>query len=239
MVDAFHAQGIKVYCDFVFNHGGEGDVDALTGTIGKIFSCRGLDNATYYEVQDSNDRYAGVPNQVPPVSSPGHFYRNDNGVSGNLNCANPTVRNLIIDALQYWHQELGVDGFRFDLAAVLGNTQTRNGFTFSATDPNNPLEPRGRRAARPSRSRRSRRGPHRRALHRGDGLQPGRLPPGLVGMEYELSRHLPHFPEQTGSPERHPRPARDPLCRFTGSLRQPEPLGLRQFPHLSRWFFPP
>ncbi len=139
MVDAFHAEGIKVYCDFVFNHGGDGSVDALTGTIGKIISCRGLDNATYYEVQDSNDRYDGVPDTIPRVNSPGHFYRNDNGVSGNLNCANPIVRNLILDALKYWHNELGVDGFRFDLAAVLGNTQTRNGFSFSASDLTNPL----------------------------------------------------------------------------------------------------
>ncbi len=139
MVDAFHAVGIKVYCDFVFNHGGEGDVDVLTGAQGRIFTCRGLDNATYYEVQDRNDRYAGVPSQIPFVNSPGHFYRNDNGVSGNLNCANPIVRNLIIDALKYWHNDLGVDGFRFDLAELLGNTQTRNGFSFSATDTNNAL----------------------------------------------------------------------------------------------------
>jgi isoamylase len=136
MVDAFHLADIKVFCDMVFNHGGEIDVDGATGTIGRIFTMRGLDNVTYYEVQDGNAGYANVPAN----NTPGHFYRNDNGVSGNINCGEPMVREFVLDCLQYWHRDLGVDGFRFDLAAILGNESTRNGFTFSNSDPQGILQ---------------------------------------------------------------------------------------------------
>ena len=47
---------------------------------------------------------------------------NNTGVSGNFNTYNPTAQNLIIDSLAYWHDTMGVDGYRFDLASVLGNT---------------------------------------------------------------------------------------------------------------------
>ncbi|MGD0961091.1 MAG: alpha-amylase family glycosyl hydrolase [Methylomonas sp.] len=125
MVDAFHKLDIKVYCDMIFNHGGEGDVQDADGNVCKIFTCRGLDNVAYYEVQDGN--------------SAGHYYRNDNGVSANLNAAELCVRNLVIDVLKYWSQDIGVDGYRFDLAAVLGNTASRNDFNFSNSDPNGIL----------------------------------------------------------------------------------------------------
>src|SRR6185369_8195672 len=85
------------------------------------------------------DGNAGYEN-VPPNNAAGHFFRDDNGVSANLNCATWPVRELILDFLQYWHGTLGFDGFRFDLAAILGNTSPRNGFTFSATDPQGVLQ---------------------------------------------------------------------------------------------------
>jgi glycogen operon protein len=121
LVNAYHAQGLKVYVDMVYNHTLEGDVDA-TGNIGQLLSWRGLDNSTYYE-----------------LTSDHRFYWNDNGVGANVNTANDVVRQEIIDALGYWENQLGVDGFRFDLAPVLGNTFTENGFGFNKFDPKNVL----------------------------------------------------------------------------------------------------
>jgi isoamylase len=121
MVKAFHDQGLKVYVDMVYNHTAEGDVDG-PGDIGRILSWRGLDNATYYEL------------------TPDHrHYWNNNGVGANVNTAGTVVRQEIMDALAYWKDALGVDGFRFDLAAVLGNTFTEGGFRFDKFNSNNVL----------------------------------------------------------------------------------------------------
>jgi glycogen operon protein len=122
MVRAFHDVGIKVILDVVYNHTGEGDVDAATGTIGRILSWRGLDNATYYELRDNIN-----PKNV--------FAVNGNGVGPNYNAGNRVARELMLDSLKHWSNEMGVDGFRFDLAALLGNSQTRNGMTFDNTSP--------------------------------------------------------------------------------------------------------
>ena len=122
MVKAFHAQGLKVYVDMVYNHTAEGDVGDSSGNVARVLSWRGLDNAAYYE-----------------LTSDHHFYYNNNGVGGNVNTANTIVRNEIIDALTYWTNVLGVDGFRFDLAPLLGNTFTEGGFQFDKLDPNNVL----------------------------------------------------------------------------------------------------
>ncbi len=63
-------------------------------------------------------------------------YAYDNtGVGGNYNTYNPIAQNLIVDSLAYWQRTMGVDGFRFDLASVLGNTCTAGCFNFSGTDP--------------------------------------------------------------------------------------------------------
>ena len=69
-----------------------------------MLSFRGLDNPVYYE-----------------LAADAHFYRNSSGVGPNLNAATEPVRNLIVDSLAYWKDVLGVDGFRFDLAPVIGN----------------------------------------------------------------------------------------------------------------------
>ncbi len=121
MVRAFHDAGIKVILDVVYNHTGEDDVDA-TGTIGPILSWRGLENATYYELRDDI-----TPKNV--------FSVNGNGVGANYNAANPVARELMLDSLKHWSNEMGVDGFRFDLAALLANNQTRNGFFFDNSSP--------------------------------------------------------------------------------------------------------
>jgi glycogen operon protein len=118
MVKAFHDSGIKVYLDVVYNHTGEGGpYQADQPNTANILSWRGLDNPTYYELTNGNQ-----------------FYYDNTGTSGNFNCANPVVRNLILDSLSYWTKQMNVDGFRFDLAPVLGNRfdhQQANGEGFS------------------------------------------------------------------------------------------------------------
>lgn len=113
MVKAFHNQGLKVFVDMVYNHTGEGGV-SNDGSVAKIQSWRGLDNPTYYELASDN-----------------HFYFDSNGVGPNVNTANPIVRQEIMDALFYWSKSIGVDGFRFDLASILGNTCTKGCLIFN------------------------------------------------------------------------------------------------------------
>ncbi len=123
MVKAFHDRGIKVYLDVVYNHTGEGGVwNGSSGDVASLLSFRGIDNATYYEL--TND---------------GRFYYDNTGVGGNVNAAEPAVRDLIIDSLRYWSWEMGMDGFRFDLASVLGNACKRDCFRFDKLDPGNAL----------------------------------------------------------------------------------------------------
>lgn len=123
MVKAFHDKGIKVLIDVVYNHTGEGGawVNGDSSTY-NLYSWRGLDNPTYYSL--TNDKQ--------------HSWDNT-GVGGNYNTINPIAQNLIIDSLDYWQTELGVDGFRFDLASVLGNTCEHGCFHYDKMAPNNAL----------------------------------------------------------------------------------------------------
>ena len=107
MVKAFHDAGMEVYLDVVFNHSGEGgpwygDQDSFN-TVELTFM-RGLDNSTYYSL---------VPGTIGA-------YWETTGCGNNLQCDNPVVQNLILDSLTYWIDEMGVDGYRFDLAPVIG-----------------------------------------------------------------------------------------------------------------------
>ncbi len=97
MVRTFHRAGIEVILDVVFNHTVEGD------QLGPTVSFRGIDNAIYYWLDDDK-----------------RFYRDFTGTGHSVNAAHPVVRDLILDALRYWVMEMHVDGFRFDLASVLG-----------------------------------------------------------------------------------------------------------------------
>jgi isoamylase len=106
MIAAFHKAGIKVYMDVVYNHTAEGGTYTSTDpTTAFIDSWRGLDNTTYYELSSGNQ----------------YFYDNT-GTGANYNTYNTVAQNLIVDSLAYWTNTMGVDGFRFDLAGVLGNT---------------------------------------------------------------------------------------------------------------------
>jgi glycogen operon protein len=106
MVEAFHAAGIKVFVDVVFNHTAEGGGQTY-------FSWRGLDNAGFYQLADDPAGYV-----------------NSNGVGPNFNTAGPLGAELIIESLRYWHEILGVDGFRFDLASVVANRCERGCYEF-------------------------------------------------------------------------------------------------------------
>jgi glycogen operon protein len=97
MVRAFHAEGIKVFVDVVYNHTAEGGG-------GSLLSLRGVDNAGYYQLDRS-----------------GTGFTNSNGVGADLAMDKPLAKALMMDSLRYWRDELGVDGYRFDLAPVLGN----------------------------------------------------------------------------------------------------------------------
>jgi glycogen operon protein len=97
LVKAFHQAGIEVILDMAFNHTGEGDER------GPTLSFRGIDNDEYYLLEPTTGAY-----------------RNFSGCGNTLNCNHPVVRDFIIECLQYWVMEMHVDGFRFDLASILG-----------------------------------------------------------------------------------------------------------------------
>jgi len=123
MVKAFHDNGIKVYIDVVYNHTGEGGAwSPADKTTYNLYGMRGLDNPSYYSLtsdfQNSWD---------------------NTGVGGNYNTHNPAAQNLIVDSLAYWRDKLGVDGFRFDLASVLGNTCEHGCYNFDKMDAGNAL----------------------------------------------------------------------------------------------------
>ena len=98
MVDTFHEAGMEVILDVVYNHTSE------SNHLGPTVSFRGIDNASYYRLQAENPRY----------------YVNDTGCGNTLNVNHPRVMQLTMDSLRYWAGDMGVDGFRFDLAAVMG-----------------------------------------------------------------------------------------------------------------------
>ena len=98
MVKALHAAGIEVILDVVFNHTAEGN------EAGPLLSLRGIDNSVYYRLMPQDKR----------------LYENLTGCGNTVNCEHPQVRTLIIDCLRYWVEVMHVDGFRFDLATVLG-----------------------------------------------------------------------------------------------------------------------
>lgn len=97
MVAALHDAGIEVILDVVYNHTGEGD------EIGPTLSFRGFDNQSYYHLIEG-----------------GRFYANLSGTGNALNLGHPMVLRMVTDSLRHWVTQFGIDGFRFDLAAILG-----------------------------------------------------------------------------------------------------------------------
>ncbi|SAL79750.1 glycogen debranching protein GlgX [Caballeronia arvi] len=98
MVDRLHEAGLEVILDVVYNHTAEGNER------GPTLSFRGIDNASYYRLMPEEARY----------------YINDTGTGNTLNLSHPRVLQMVTDSLRYWVTEMNVDGFRFDLATILG-----------------------------------------------------------------------------------------------------------------------
>jgi isoamylase len=118
MVKAYHAAGLEVLLDVVYNHTAEGN------HLGPMLSFKGVDNLAYYMT---------VPDER-------RFYMDFTGTGNSLNMDNPRTLQLIMDSLRYWVTEMHVDGFRFDLAATLARqlfevNQLSSFFTIIHQDP--------------------------------------------------------------------------------------------------------
>ncbi|MBO0710710.1 MAG: glycogen debranching protein GlgX [Acetobacteraceae bacterium] len=98
MVAHLHNAGLEVILDVVYNHSAEGNER------GPTLSFRGIDNVSYYRLIPDQQRY----------------YINDTGTGNTINLSHPRVLQMVTDSLRYWVQEMHVDGFRFDLATILG-----------------------------------------------------------------------------------------------------------------------
>ncbi|MET0367337.1 MAG: glycogen debranching protein GlgX, partial [Methylobacterium sp.] len=98
MVSRLHGAGLEVILDVVYNHTAEGNEK------GPTLSFKGIDNASYYRLLPNEKRY----------------YINDTGTGNTFNLSHPRVLQLVTDSLRYWATEMRVDGFRFDLATILG-----------------------------------------------------------------------------------------------------------------------
>ncbi len=99
LIQVFNKHGIEVYLDVVFNHTAEGNEN------GPFFSFKGFDNNIYY------------------MLTPDGKYYNFSGCGNSLNCNHPIVRQMILDCLRYWVTTYRVNGFRFDLASILGRDE--------------------------------------------------------------------------------------------------------------------
>ncbi len=99
LIRDLHANGIEVILDVVFNHTAEGNEQ------GPVFSFKGIDNKIYY------------------MLTPDGNYYNFSGCGNTLNCNHPIVRQMILECLRYWTVSYRVDGFRFDLASILGRNE--------------------------------------------------------------------------------------------------------------------
>jgi isoamylase len=110
MVARFHAAGLEVLLDVVYNHTAEGNER------GPTLSFKGIDNASYYRL---------LPDQL-------RYYINDTGTGNTVNLSNARVIQMVTDSLRYWVQEMHVDGFRFDLGTILAREpdgfDTQSGF---------------------------------------------------------------------------------------------------------------
>jgi len=104
MVACLHRAGLELILDVVYNHTGEGNEQ------GPTLSMRGIDNASYYRLMPDDKR----------------FYMNDSGTGNTLDLSHPGVLQMVTDSLRYWATDMRVDGFRFDLATILG--RYRDGF---------------------------------------------------------------------------------------------------------------
>lgn len=97
LVDRVHELGMEIVLDVVYNHTAEGNGD------GPIYNFKGMDNSIFYILENNKN-----------------YYTNYSGTGNTLNCNHAPVKSMIIESLRYWYCKVGVDGFRFDLGAILG-----------------------------------------------------------------------------------------------------------------------
>lgn len=114
-VKTMHAAGKEVLLDVVYNHTAEDGHSKTDKNTAAILSLRGIDNQSYYSL--SADRQS--------------FYDNTGCCGANVNVVSPKGQQFIIDSLRYWVDEMRVDGFRFDLSAILGNRLEHGGFDYT------------------------------------------------------------------------------------------------------------
>ncbi len=106
LVRELHKAGIEVILDVVYNHTAEGN------ELGPVLSFKGIDNPNYYSLTGTRDRPYG-------------YFMNYTGCGNSMNLGNTAVIRFVMDSLRYWVEEMHVDGFRFDLASVLGREEGR------------------------------------------------------------------------------------------------------------------
>jgi isoamylase len=97
MVAHLHEAGLEVILDVVYNHTAEGN------QLGPTISFKGIDNASYYR-----------------LAPDARYYINDTGTGNTVNLSNSRVLQMVMDSLRYWARDMRIDGFRFDLATILG-----------------------------------------------------------------------------------------------------------------------
>ena len=201
LILACHQLGMEVYLDVVFNHTAEGNER------GPFFSFKGFDNNIYY------------------LLTPDGKYYNFSGCGNTLNCNHPIVHQMIMNCLRYWVTTYRVDGFRFDLASILGRNE----------DPHDEAAPPSGHGLRPHSGGRE---AHRRGLGRGRAVSGGVLP--LLEPLGGVERPVPgrYAPVSQGGPGL--RPGGGPADhRVQGHVRPQRAQGrLRQLHHLSRRVYP-
>ena len=204
MVEQFHDAGLEVILDVVYNHTAEGN------ELGPTLSFKGIDNAVL----------------LPAAAGPARYYINDTGTGNTVNLSHPRVLQMVTDSLRYWATEMQVDGFRFDLATILGARalRLRRGRRLSRRLPAGP-------GAHPGEA-------DRRAVGLRAGRLPGRPVPARLGrVERQVPRHGARLLEGRR------RQAGRFRARGSGSARplqqaRPQAVGERQLRHRPRRLHP-
>ena len=197
MVKAFHAAGIEVILDVVYNHTAEG------GTDGPTLSFRGLDDRGFYQRVD----------HTPPGDPYNDTYWDVTGCGNTVDTSNPFALRLILDSLRYWAREMRVDGFRFDLMSALARVgyDVDMGSHLLTAIGQDPTLRHAKLIAEP--------------WDVSIGGLPGRRVPAPVGgVERPVPRHGPRLLAR--GRRRHP-DGRHPARRLLGPLRRRRPLAVR------------
>ena len=201
MVRSFHAAGLEVILDVVYNHTAEGEA------AGPTLSFRGLDDRGFYHRFDH--RQPGDP----LLRHDDDTYWDITGCGNTVNTSDPFALRLVLDSLRYWTSQMRVDGFRFDLASALARVRARRRHGLAADD---------RDRAGPDAAARE---ADRRAVGPVDGRLPRRrVPARLGGVERPVPRHGPRLLARALERDPH---RRHPARRLVRPVRRRRPLAVR------------